>query len=98
MQRKIHRAAAKGDVRMKGDTAGRPSGGLEEFKVTGWEKSTASHDQDGGVESLKRWLQSKVARKLGSASRKSAQFKKSRVEAKNSTSAYQLSTPAHSSA
>ncbi|KAK4498697.1 hypothetical protein PRZ48_009207 [Zasmidium cellare] len=80
MQRKIHRAAAGGDVRMKGDAPGKSSGGLEEFKVTGWEKSTASHDSDGGVEALKRWLQSKVSRKLGSASRKAAQFKKSRVE------------------
>lgn len=80
MQRKIHRAAANGDVKMKGDAQDRPRGGLEEFKVTGWQRSTASHDPDGGVESLKRWLQSKVSRKLGSASRKAAQFKKSRVE------------------
>ncbi|KAF2164220.1 hypothetical protein M409DRAFT_25562 [Zasmidium cellare ATCC 36951] len=80
MQRKIHRATANGDVRMKGDAPAKTSGGLEEFKVTGWEKSTAAHDPDGGVESLKRWLQGKVSRKLGSASRKAAQFKKSRVE------------------
>lgn len=80
MQRKIHRAAASGDVRMKGEASSRPSGGLEEFKVTGWEKSSASHDKDGGVESLKKWLQSKISRKLGSASRRVTPIKKSRVE------------------
>lgn len=42
------------------------SRGLQELKVTGWNKSKASGNPDGGVSSLVSWLEKKASNRLGS--------------------------------
>lgn len=54
---------------MKEARSGAPKGGLVELKVTGWEKSKASSDQDGGVSSLIKWMEKKASHRLGSKTR-----------------------------
>lgn len=63
-QRAILRRAAEGDIPMK-DTRGL-RGGLVELHITGWEKSKAANDKDGGVSSLIKWLEKKGSLRLGS--------------------------------
>ena len=65
----ILRQAASGDVSMKEGRASAPRGGLVELKVTGWEKSKASSDADGGVSSLMKWMEKKASHRLGSRTR-----------------------------
>jgi hypothetical protein len=43
-----------------------PSRGLAELKVTGWNKSKASTNPDGGVSSLITWLEKKASNRLSS--------------------------------
>ena len=68
-QRAILRQAAAGEVSTKQQRHGPPRGALVELKITGWEKSKASHDKDGGVSSLIRWLEKKASMRLGSGRR-----------------------------
>jgi len=68
-QREILRKAGAGDVSMKEARTSAARGGLVELKVTGWTKSKASGDQDGGVSSLIKWLEKKASTKLGSRGR-----------------------------
>lgn len=42
---------------------------MMEVKITGWKKSKASDNEDGGVSSLLRWLEKKASTKLGSRAR-----------------------------
>jgi nuclear RNA export factor len=65
----ILRQAASGDVSMKESRSTAPRGGLVELKITGWEKSKASSDADGGVSSLIKWLEKKASHRLGSRTR-----------------------------
>ena len=65
----ILRQAASGDVSMKETRTSAPRGGLVELKVTGWEKSKASSDADGGVSSLIKWMEKKASNRLGSRAR-----------------------------
>ena len=44
-------------------------GGLVELKITGWDKSKASSNADGGASSLIQWLEKKGSTKLGSRNR-----------------------------
>lgn len=62
-QRAILKHAGAGDVAMKGPA---PSRGLTELKVTGWNKSKASTNPDGGVSSLITWLEKKASNRLSS--------------------------------
>lgn len=62
----ILRQAAASDISMKEARAPARQRGLTELKVTGWEKSKASSDADGGVSSLIKWLEKKASHKLGS--------------------------------
>ncbi|EMC95373.1 hypothetical protein BAUCODRAFT_35355 [Baudoinia panamericana UAMH 10762] len=78
-QRAILRQAGASDVSMKEVRSSGPRGGLVELKVTGWNKSKASGDEDGGVSSLLKWLEKKASVRLGSRAR-SVRIKKSRVE------------------
>lgn len=64
----ILRQAAASDVPMEVKTAA-PKGGLVDVKITGWEKSKASSDADGGVSSLIRWMEKKASHRLGSRTR-----------------------------
>jgi len=65
--REILRKAAAGDVPMKeARVGGATRGGVTELKVTGWQKSKASGDSDGGVSALIKWLEKKASTKLGS--------------------------------
>ena len=68
-QSAILRQAANGDVNMKESRINAAKGGLVELKITGWEKSKASSDKDGGVSSLMRWLEKKASHRLGSRTR-----------------------------
>lgn len=63
-QRAIIRRAAEGDIPMK-DTRN-VRGGLVELHITGWEKSKAAENKDGGVSSLIKWLEKKGSMRLGS--------------------------------
>ena len=54
---------------MKEARGSAPRGGLVELKVTGWEKSKASSNADGGVSSLIKWLEKKASNRLGSRAR-----------------------------
>lgn len=65
-QRAIIRRAAEGDIQMKDSRGLRNSGALVELHITGWEKSKASNDKDGGVSSLIKWLEKKGSLRLGS--------------------------------
>jgi nuclear RNA export factor len=65
----ILRQAASGDVSMKEIKTGSSRGGLVELQVTGWEKSKASSDADGGVSSLLKWMEKKASHRLGSRTR-----------------------------
>ena len=65
----ILRQAASGDVSMRESRSTAPRGGLIELKVTGWEKSKASSDADGGVSSLIKWMEKKASTRLGSRAR-----------------------------
>ena len=64
-QRAILKHAGAGDVAMKGPK-NVPSRGLAELKVTGWNKSKASTNPDGGVSSLITWLEKKASNRLSS--------------------------------
>jgi hypothetical protein len=64
-QRAILKHAGAGDVAMKGPKTA-PSRGLAELKVTGWNKSKASTNPDGGVSSLITWLEKKASNRLSS--------------------------------
>lgn len=64
----ILRQAASGDVSMR-ESRSAPRGGLVELQITGWEKSKASSDKDGGVSSLIRWMEKKSSHRLGSRTR-----------------------------
>lgn len=65
----IARHVASNDVAMKGAPPSAPRGGLVELKITGWEKSKASADADGGVSSLIKWMEKKASHRLGSRTR-----------------------------
>jgi nuclear RNA export factor len=79
-QREILRKAGRGDVSMKEARLNAPArGGLVELKVSGWSKSKASSNADGGVSSLTKWLEKKASTKLGS-SRRDAKIHKMRTE------------------
>ena len=65
----IARHVALNDVSMKGARTTVPRGSLVELAITGWEKSKASSDKDGGVSSLIRWLDKKASHRLGSRTR-----------------------------
>ncbi|KAF2764775.1 NTF2-like protein [Teratosphaeria nubilosa] len=75
-QREILRRAGAGDISMKETRMNAPRGGLAELKVTGWQKSKASQDADGGVASLMKWMEKKASTKLGRGAR-SVKIKKS---------------------
>lgn len=62
----ILRQAATGDVSMKEARSTASQGQLVELKVTGWEKSKASSNDDGGVSSLVKWMEKKASHRLGS--------------------------------
>jgi nuclear RNA export factor len=64
-QRAILKHAGAGDVAMKVPKTA-PSRGLAELKVTGWNKSKASTNPDGGVSSLITWLEKKASNRLSS--------------------------------
>lgn len=64
-QRAILKHAGAGDVATKGPKTA-PSRGLAELKVTGWNKSKASTNPDGGVSSLVTWLEKKASNRLSS--------------------------------
>lgn len=65
--REILRKAGAGDIPMKeARVGGSARGGLAELKVTGWQKSKASGDSDGGISALIKWLEKKASTKLGS--------------------------------
>ncbi|KAK4952478.1 nuclear mRNA export, poly(A)+RNA binding protein [Elasticomyces elasticus] len=69
-QREILRqASGTREVTMKEERANGLRGGLVELKVTGWNKSKASSDADGGVASLIKWLEKKSSIRLGSRAR-----------------------------
>lgn len=63
-QRAILRKAAEGDIPMRDSRGLR--GALVELHITGWEKSKASNDKDGGVSSLIKWMEKKGSLRLGS--------------------------------
>ena len=65
----ILRQAASGGVSAREERSSVSRGGLVELKVTGWEKSKASSDADGGVSSLIKWLEKKASHRLGSRTR-----------------------------
>lgn len=65
----ILRQAASSDVSMKEARLNAPRSGLVELKVTGWEKSKASSNADGGTSSLVKWLEKKASNRLGSRAR-----------------------------
>jgi nuclear RNA export factor len=65
----ILRQAASSDVPMKETRTTAPRGGLVDIKVTGWEKSKASSDADGGISSLIKWMEKKASHRLGSRTR-----------------------------
>ena len=66
-QRAILRQAGAGDVSMREPRGAPPhSRGNVELKVTGWTKSKASTNPDGGQSSLISWLEKKASSKLGS--------------------------------
>ncbi|KXL46781.1 MAG: hypothetical protein FE78DRAFT_89040 [Acidomyces sp. 'richmondensis'] len=78
--REILRKAGAGDIPMKeARVGGSARGGLAELKVTGWQKSKASGDSDGGISALIKWLEKKASTKLGSKG-KNCRVKKSHVE------------------
>jgi len=62
----LRQASGTRDVAMREERAGSARGGLVELRVTGWNKSKASGDADGGVSSLIRWLEKKASSRLGS--------------------------------
>ncbi|KAK5713491.1 nuclear mRNA export, poly(A)+RNA binding protein [Elasticomyces elasticus] len=69
-QREILRqASGTREITMKEERASGLRGGLVELKVTGWNKSKASSDADGGVASLTKWLEKKSSIRLGSRAR-----------------------------
>jgi nuclear RNA export factor len=65
----ILRSAASSDVSMKEAKTSTPRAGLIDLKITGWEKSKASSDADGGVSSLIKWMEKKASHRLGSRTR-----------------------------
>ena len=65
----ILRQAASGSVSTKEARSSVPRGGLVDLKVTGWDKSKASSDADGGVSSLIKWMEKKASNRLGSRAR-----------------------------
>lgn len=65
----IARHVASNDVSMREPRTSAPRAGLVELKITGWEKSKASGDADGGVSSLIRWMEKKASHRLGSRTR-----------------------------
>ncbi|KAK0946805.1 nuclear mRNA export, poly(A)+RNA binding protein [Friedmanniomyces endolithicus] len=75
----LRQASGTRDVAMREERAGSARGGLVELRVTGWNKSKASGDADGGVSSLIRWLEKKASSRLGSRVR-NVKIKKSQVE------------------
>ncbi|CZT19608.1 related to mRNA export factor MEX67 [Ramularia collo-cygni] len=79
-QRAILRKAAEGDIPMRDPRGLR--GALVELHITGWEKSKAANDADGGKSSLIKWLEKKGSLRLGSRG-KEVKVKKSRTEANN---------------
>ncbi|KAK4897792.1 nuclear mRNA export, poly(A)+RNA binding protein [Elasticomyces elasticus] len=79
-QREILRqASGTREVTMKEERANGLRGGLVELKVTGWNKSKASSDADGGVASLIKWLEKKSSIRLGSRAR-NVKIRKSNVD------------------
>lgn len=68
-QRAILQHAGAGDVQMKGSRASAPSRGLTELKITNWTKNKASSSDDGGLSSLKSWLEKKASNRLSSRAR-----------------------------
>ncbi|KAK5172261.1 nuclear mRNA export, poly(A)+RNA binding protein [Saxophila tyrrhenica] len=78
-RRAILRQAAAGDVSMREPKPTNSRGGLVELSITGWEKSKASGNADGGVSSLIGWLEKKASHRLGSRTR-DVKVKKSRKE------------------
>ena len=68
-QRAILQHAGAGDVAMKGSRPSAPSRGLTELKITNWTKNKASSSDDGGVSSLKSWLEKKASNRLSSRAR-----------------------------
>lgn len=69
-QREILRqAAGTRDVSMKEGRVGGKRGELVGLRVTGWDKSKASTNSDGGVSSLITWLEKKASNRLGSRAR-----------------------------
>ena len=68
-QRAILRSAGARDVSMKEARISGARGGPVELKITGWNKSKASSNPDGGVDSLIKWLEKKASTKLGSRTR-----------------------------
>jgi len=64
-QRAILKHAGAGDVAMK-ESRTPVSRGLQELKVTNWNKSKASTNPDGGVSSLIGWLEKKASHRLSS--------------------------------
>jgi hypothetical protein len=80
-QRAILKHAGAGDVAMKVPKTA-PSRGLAELKVTGWNKSKASTNPDGGVSSLITWLEKKASNRLSSRVR-SVKIKKVRRQHHN---------------
>lgn len=79
IQQRLARATANGDVSMKEERTPN-KGNLAEFKVTGWYNSAASDAADHGSSALKRWLESKMRRKLETAKKGALKIKKSRVD------------------
>ncbi|KAK4550055.1 hypothetical protein LTR36_003022 [Oleoguttula mirabilis] len=78
-QREILRKAGTSDMTMKEARPSVAKRGLVELKVTGWNKSKASGDADGGLSSLIKWLEKKGSTKLGSRVR-SLKIRKFRTE------------------
>lgn len=65
----IAKHVASNDVSMRETRPTVPRSGLAEIRITGWEKSKASGDADGGVSSLIKWMEKKASHRLGSRTR-----------------------------
>jgi nuclear RNA export factor len=75
-QRAILRSAASGDVSMKEGRAPR-GGGIVDLKVENYQKSKAANGADGGITTLKHWLERKAGMRLG---RRDVKIKKSQLD------------------
>ncbi|KAK4565454.1 nuclear mRNA export, poly(A)+RNA binding protein [Recurvomyces mirabilis] len=75
----LRQAAGTRDVSMKEGRISVTRGGLVGLKVSGWNKSKAADNADGGVSALIKWLEKKASSKLGSRAR-NVKIKKSYVE------------------